>query len=165
MQPRLRPQALAHSYLRQNRRADETLSTVPNVCEFPRYNMKCRVENRTLLGLFHAVSRFPLHFMSYRGNLDYFLDSVVVAITPPGKLSQQVFSPIRICVIPVFPQMLVIYLEYPNTHDSTKFRKCFMSLNFFLKCKENCPDLLGYILIGVSAPFCVGFFGVTKFHS
>ena len=27
-------------------------------------------------GIFHVVFRFPLHFMLYRGNLDYFLDSV-----------------------------------------------------------------------------------------
>ena len=30
-----------------------------------------------LRGIFHLVSRFPLHFMLYRGNLDLFSDSVV----------------------------------------------------------------------------------------
>ena len=29
-----------------------------------------------LRGIFHVVSCFPLHFMLYRGNLDYFSDSV-----------------------------------------------------------------------------------------
>ena len=28
------------------------------------------------------LSRFPLHFMLYRGNLDYFLDSVKVMVKP-----------------------------------------------------------------------------------
>ena len=30
-----------------------------------------------LRGIFHVLSCFPLHFMLYRGNLDYFLDSVL----------------------------------------------------------------------------------------
>ena len=44
--------------------------TVPNVIGFPRYNKKCSGENELLRGLFHAVSRFPLHFMLYRANLN-----------------------------------------------------------------------------------------------
>ena len=38
--------------------------------------MKCSVENVILRGIFHVVSRFPLKFMLYRGNLDYSSDSV-----------------------------------------------------------------------------------------
>ena len=42
-------------------------------------NMKCRGEN-VILRVIHSsctvVSRFPLHFMFYRGNLDYFSNSV-----------------------------------------------------------------------------------------
>ena len=40
--------------------------------------MKCSGENVILRGIFHIhiISRFPLHFMLYRGNLDYFLDGV-----------------------------------------------------------------------------------------
>ena len=40
--------------------------------------MKCSGENVILRGIFHIhiISRFPLHFMLYRGNFDYFLDSV-----------------------------------------------------------------------------------------
>ena len=38
--------------------------------------MKFSGENVILRGIFHVVSRFPLHFMFYRGNFDYFLDSV-----------------------------------------------------------------------------------------
>ena len=30
----------------------------------------------SICGIFHEVSRFPLHFMLYRRNSDYFLDSV-----------------------------------------------------------------------------------------
>ena len=30
-----------------------------------------------LRGIFHVVSCFPLHFMLYRGNLNYFSDSVL----------------------------------------------------------------------------------------
>ena len=50
--------------------------TVPKVIDFPRYNTKWSGENEILRGIFQVVSRFPLHFMLYRGNLDYFLDSV-----------------------------------------------------------------------------------------
>ena len=42
---------------------------------FSLYNMKCSGENVLLRGIFHIVSRFPLHFMLYRGHLDYFLNS------------------------------------------------------------------------------------------
>ena len=38
--------------------------------------MKFSVENVILRGIVHVVSCFPLHFMLYRGNLDYFSDSV-----------------------------------------------------------------------------------------
>ena len=38
--------------------------------------MKCSGENVILCGLFHVVSCFTLHFILYRGNLDYFSDSV-----------------------------------------------------------------------------------------
>ena len=34
-------------------------------------------ENLILRGIFHVVSCFPLHFMFYLGNLDYFSDSVM----------------------------------------------------------------------------------------
>ena len=38
--------------------------------------MKFSGENVILRGIVHVVSCFPLHFMLYRGNLDYFSDSV-----------------------------------------------------------------------------------------
>ena len=50
--------------------------TVPKIINFPRYNMKCSGENVILLGIVHVVSRFPLHFMLYRGNLECFSSSV-----------------------------------------------------------------------------------------
>ena len=53
--------------------------TVPKVIIVPRYNMKCSGENVTLRGIFHVVSCCPLHFMLYRGNFDYFWDSVGAA--------------------------------------------------------------------------------------
>ena len=37
--------------------------------------MKCSGENVILRGIFHVVSRFPLHFMFYRGNFDFFSNS------------------------------------------------------------------------------------------
>ena len=40
---------------------------------FPRYHMECSGENEILRGIIHVVSLLPLHFMLYRGNLDYFL--------------------------------------------------------------------------------------------
>ena len=33
--------------------------------------MKCSRENVTLRGIFHVLSRFPLHFMLYRGNFKF----------------------------------------------------------------------------------------------
>ena len=50
--------------------------TVPKEIDFPRYNMKCSGENVLLRGIFPVLSRFPLHFLLYRGNLDYFSESV-----------------------------------------------------------------------------------------
>ena len=41
--------------------------------------MKCSGENVILRGIFHVVSRFPPHFMLYRGNFDYFSNSGVIA--------------------------------------------------------------------------------------
>ena len=85
--PRLRPPGYIPELTRQ-----ATLATVhpwirvqdrkflhcpkSTVIDFPRHNMKCSGENETLSGIFHVVSRFPLHFVLYKGNLDYFLDSV-----------------------------------------------------------------------------------------
>ena len=57
-----------------------TSYTVPNVIDFPRYSMKCSGENVTLCGIFHVVSRFPLHFMLYRGNLDCFSNRVLYTL-------------------------------------------------------------------------------------
>ena len=53
------------------------LYTVPKEIDFPQYNMKCSGENVILRGIFHVVSCFPIHFMLYRRNLDYFSDSVL----------------------------------------------------------------------------------------
>ena len=41
--------------------------------------MKCSGENMILREKVHVVSCFPLHFMLYRGNLDYFSDSVDIS--------------------------------------------------------------------------------------
>ena len=43
--------------------------------DFPRYNMKWSGGNVIKRGIFHVVSPFPLHFMSYQGNLDSFSNS------------------------------------------------------------------------------------------
>ena len=59
--------------------------TVPKVIDFPRYNMKCSGENVILRGIFHVVSCFPLHFMLYSGNLDYFSDSAPCCVTRSKK--------------------------------------------------------------------------------
>ena len=53
-----------------------TVSTVPKVIDFPRYNMICSGENVILLGIVHVVSGFPVHFMFYRRSLDCFSNSV-----------------------------------------------------------------------------------------
>ena len=49
--------------------------------DFLRYNMNCSGENVTRRGIFHVVSRFPLHLMLYRGHLDYFLDHVLLSVS------------------------------------------------------------------------------------
>ena len=49
-----------------------------NVLDFPRYNTKCSGEHEILREIFHAASRFPLHFVLYPGNFDHLLDSVHV---------------------------------------------------------------------------------------
>ena len=49
--------------------------TVPKEIDFPRYKLKCTGEKVLLGGILHVESCFPLHFMLYRGNLDYFSDS------------------------------------------------------------------------------------------
>ena len=46
--------------------------TVPKVIDFPRYNTKCSGENKIQGAIFRVVYRFPLHFVLYLGNLDYF---------------------------------------------------------------------------------------------
>ena len=55
-----------------------SIYTVPKLIDFQRYNTKGSEENEILRGIFYVpvVSRFPLHLMLYRGNLDYFLNSV-----------------------------------------------------------------------------------------
>ena len=59
--------------------------------DFPQYNMKCSAsgENVILRGIVHVVSRFPLHFMLYRGNLDYFSDSVHSVVITHKELLQK----------------------------------------------------------------------------
>ena len=52
----------------------EVLYTFPKEIDFPQYNMKCSAGNLILRGLFPVVSCFPLHFMLYSGNFDYFSD-------------------------------------------------------------------------------------------
>ena len=42
---------------------------------FPRYSTKCSGEMEIFRGIFRVLSRFPLNFMLYLGNFDYFLDS------------------------------------------------------------------------------------------
>ena len=59
----------------------QTVYTVPKEIHFPRYNMKCSRDKGILGGIVHVVSCFPLHFMLYRGNFDYFSDSVVGLFT------------------------------------------------------------------------------------
>ena len=51
--------------------------TVPKEIDFPRYNMKFSRGNVILGRIFHLVSCFPLHLMLYRGNVDWFSNSVL----------------------------------------------------------------------------------------
>ena len=65
--------------------------TVPKVIDFPRYNMKCSRENVILRGIFHEVSRFPLHIMLYSGNLDYIFDSVHCTVYPECTIFKNLY--------------------------------------------------------------------------
>ena len=55
-----------------------TVYTVPKIIDFPRNNTKYSGKNEMLREIFCAVSRFPLHFVLYLGNLDYILNSVYI---------------------------------------------------------------------------------------
>ena len=55
-------------------RAD--LHTVPKEINFPRYNMKCGMKSEIQRRILCVISRFPLHFVLYFGNFDYFFYSV-----------------------------------------------------------------------------------------
>ena len=52
--------------------------TFPKIIDFPRYNTKCSRKNEILHGIFCVVSRFPLHFVLFLGNLYYLLNCVVL---------------------------------------------------------------------------------------
>ena len=69
------------------------------------YSMKCCGENVILRGIFHVVSRFPLHFMFNRGNLDYFSNSVWRCVFPDHLL----------LVYILFPVMYITHLCYITT--------------------------------------------------
>ena len=56
--------------------------------------MKCSGDNVILRGIVHVVTGFPIHFMFYRGNLDYFSNRVLIKyyyiissilVKPPGQ--------------------------------------------------------------------------------
>ena len=55
-------------------------TTVLKEIDFPRYNIKCSGEKVILPGIIHVVSSFLLHFILYRGNVDYVLDSVLCTV-------------------------------------------------------------------------------------
>ena len=107
--------------------------------------MECSVENVILRRIFHVVSYFPLHFMLYRGNLDYFSDSV--GFKPPGPLFPQSYA-LSICnhisdnkqYIPNLNQKALIHIADFNNHISYKkvstsppisYGNCTCSVNFF----------------------------------
>ena len=59
---------------------------ITQVIHFPKGNRFSAIEHErwrgkrdTIRGIFHVVSRFPLHFILYRGNFDYFL-AIVCAV-------------------------------------------------------------------------------------
>ena len=44
-----------------------------------------------LRGIFHEVSRFPLHIMLYSGNLDYIFDSVHCTVYPECTIFKNLY--------------------------------------------------------------------------
>ena len=68
--------------------------------DFPRYNMKCSGKNVILRGICHVVSRFPLNFMLYHGNMDCFSNSVI----PPQWCIRGVWVCWLVCSDPYYQQ-------------------------------------------------------------
>ena len=54
--------------------------TVPKVIDFPRYNMKCSGDNVDTTRNISCSISFSSTFHVYRGNLDYFMDSVLAKV-------------------------------------------------------------------------------------
>ena len=75
--------------------------------------MKCTgsVENVILRGIFHVISRFPLHFILYCGNVDYFLDSVCGGDLPNFLQQEERRKKTKLIlrVLPTKPNYIIIY--------------------------------------------------------
>ena len=71
-------QTLTYNRFQYSKKIASYMYTVPKEIDFPQFNMKCSGENVILCGIFHVCRMMfsILHFMFYRGNLDYFSEGV-----------------------------------------------------------------------------------------
>ena len=69
--------------------------------------MKCSGENLILRGIFHVVSRFPLLFMLYRGNLDCFSNRVSKIFVIYSNPKIELADPAGECMAAVLVCLLV----------------------------------------------------------
>ena len=90
------------------------------------------IEKKIILrGIFHVVSRFPVHFLLYHGNLDYFSDSVQCWF-----LSSTVWwSYVDISVLSLGPVQSVMVnreLHVRNRHFSESFSLAFFPHRYII---------------------------------
>ena len=88
--------------------------------------MKCSGENVILRGIFHVVSCFPLHFMLYRENLNYFSYSVYNVTGRSVVLSVHIIGAIHTyspTILAVLVQVWSIFCKYVLYDVGVKLRK------------------------------------------
>ena len=106
--------------------------TVTKVIDFPRYNTKCSEENETVRGIFHEVSLFPLNFVLYRGNLEYFLDSVWPRMFYPlYSCAQYNISIYWLCNVLLFPRAVIVIVIFNFFRNDSRKITHFLHLTWY----------------------------------
>ena len=109
--------------------------------------MKCNGKNVILRGIFHVVSCFPLHFMLYRGNLDYFLDSEQFKSRDTCPLISDMHCRTKYCVSTSVADPERFDADRDPTFQADADRNPFTRVrNFFLQifiyCFQSLPKLV-----------------------
>ena len=122
------------------------LYPIPKEIHFPRCNMKCSGESVILRKIVHFVVCFPLHFMVYRRNFDYFSDRVGTALYV-----------LYFCIAYIFVES-----KYPGSFWDRNFFFFFLCQPYYTSFRIN-PTLFHFISTLLylfpyqpySVPFCV----------